>query len=136
MKHADYTCSTFIECAEDCLKEGTMVTYECQFPAVQGTLIWKGVGFDCPNPTHPNNKNTISLPTTSCPLQIANEDGIGTGSCGPYFGNLNCTSEQNLISMLTFKANYEMNGGSISCEFLRTNKNKTFPVRVGGKFAL
>ena len=103
---------------------------------MRGKLIWKGVGFDCPNPTHPNNKNTISLPTTSCPLQIANEDGIGTGSCGPYFGNLNCTSEQNLISMLTFKANYEMNGGSISCEFLRTNKNKTFPVRVGGKFAL
>ncbi len=127
------TYSTFIECAEDCFNEGQIVTYECQVPAVFGTLDWNGVGFDCPD-AHTISNNALLFPTAPCPLPFANEDGVYIGVCGPYFGNLTCTEDgAHLISVLEFEANYEMNGGNISCKFLNTNRIETFPVRVRGK---
>ncbi len=126
------TYSTFIACAEDCCREGQIVTFECQIPAEVGTLDWKGVGFDCPN-TNTVANNVLGIPTARCPnLPFANDDGAHTGKCGPYRANLTCIEDQqNLTSVLEFEANYTMSGGNIICQF--NDMTKTFPVRVGGK---
>ncbi len=116
---------------EKCFNEGETVTYQCTVPAVVGVLDWNGVGFDCPNSNTISN-NVLPLQTATCPLRE-----IPVGKCGPYFGNLTCTDdEQHLISVLQFKSDYSiMNGGNISC-LLNTNETETFEVTIGGKFIL
>ena len=115
---------------EICFHEGETVTYQCRVPAEVGVLDWNGVGFDCPSSNSIAN-NVLPLPTETCPLPF---EPVYFGECGPYFGNLTCTEDQqHLISVLKFEANYEMNGGNISCRLFRGGEIETFTVRVGGK---
>ncbi len=115
----------------NCFNEGQIVTYECQVPAVGGTLDWKGIGFDCPSHNTIAN-NVLPLPTTSCPL----DEPVYTGICGPYFGNLTCTDDQqSLLSVLEFNSSFGMNGSTINC-LLNNIGIETFSVRIGGKFTV
>ncbi len=98
-----------------------------------GILNWNGVGFDCPSNISYFTNNVISIPTTPCPLSFGFEH---TGVCGPYSGSLTCTDDQEqLLSVLEFEANYEMNGGNISCLF-RGGEIEILSVRVGGKLII
>ena len=70
-----------------------------------------GYGFDCPA-LNSIVRNKITLVTSSCPLYDYSEHG----SCGLYFASLTCTENgTELISVLTFRANYTMSGKSVEC---------------------
>ncbi len=97
--------------ADRCFNEGKIVTYHCRVSAEVGTLDWNGIGFDCPSSDTITN-NTLPLPTAPCPLS---DEPVYIGICGPYFGNLTCTDDQHLTSILEFETNIEMNGGTINC---------------------
>ncbi len=121
--------------AEKCYREGTIVTYQCEVPALPGTLDWNGIGFDCPSKTGTTvTNNTIALSVE--PLTVCSASSkVKIGTCGPYFANLTCAEDgMHVTSVLEFQANYEMNEGNIYCFF--HGRNETFVVQVGGKLII
>ena len=116
---------------QECQVEGEVVVFQCSFnpePGIVSLLEWNGYGFDCPsNDTIVNN--VISLEVHDrCPLP---RDDIGL--CGPYSANLMCSSEgTEVVSLLTFTASRTMNGGSVNCVYMGTQR--IYPLQVGGKY--
>ena len=105
----------YIGAAQDCYLEGESGFFQCSVPAGAefGLFEWIGYGFSCPS-LNSIISNKITFLTSSCPLHRHTEHS----SCGIYFANLTCTENgTELISSLTFRANYSMNGESVECRY-------------------
>ena len=111
---------------QQCYEERENIFLQCSVNASGSVLKWNGYGFNCPSSSSADN-NTISLEVLCFPEQ--------TGVCGPYYGNLTCPNQNSteVISWLTFMANYSMNKQSFECLYKPGNIDKSYPIRVGGK---
>ncbi|XP_064385616.1 uncharacterized protein LOC135334390 isoform X2 [Halichondria panicea] len=123
------SCSRKLTANASCLAEGESISCDCQAPLQRGSMEWTGnsSNFVCPGiNTGQANLIVFALGET------CSTEGQNGASCGPYFANITC-NDNGYISVLSFTANSNMNGGTILCQKHLTGAEpyQQFSIRVG-----
>ncbi|XP_064385609.1 uncharacterized protein LOC135334385 isoform X2 [Halichondria panicea] len=114
---------------ESCLAEGEPTFCDCQAPLQRGSMEWTGNSstFVCPG-SNTGQANLIVFALG----ETCSAKGQNDASCGPYFANITC-NDNGYLSVLSFTANSNMNGGTILCQQNLTGAEpyQQFFIRVG-----
>ena len=119
---------------ESCLAEGEPTSCDCQAPLQRGSMEWTGNSstFVCPG-SNTGQANLIVFALG----ETCSAKGQNDASCGPYFANITC-NDNGYLSVLSFTANSNMNGGTILCQQNLTGAEpyQQFFIRVGGNYEM